>query len=47
MKLIVDEELRDFITEEWIRKILSVIPSEMLEGLTLRIIEPHWKPLTI
>jgi hypothetical protein len=45
MKLEIDEELKDCITEEWLGKVLAVVPPKMLENLTLRIIEPHWEPL--
>jgi len=48
MEIIVDEELKDCVTEDWIKKILSVVPSEMLENLIVRIAEPtkYWKPLS-
>lgn len=46
MKFEIDEELKDCITEDWLDKVLSVVPPKMLENLTLRIIEPHWKLLT-
>ncbi len=40
MRIIIDEELRDFITEDWIRTVLDVVDPTMLIGLTVKIIEP-------
>lgn len=40
MKIIIDEELRDIITEDWLRKVLDVVDPTMLTGLVLKIIEP-------
>lgn len=39
-KIIIDDELRDIITEDWIRTVLSPIDPNMLTGLTVKIIEP-------
>jgi len=40
MEIIIDEELRDIITEDWIRTVLDPIDPNMLIDLIVKIIEP-------
>ncbi len=40
MNIIIDDELKDIITEDWIKKVLEAVNSGMLKDLTIRIIEP-------
>jgi len=40
LNILIDDELKDIITEEWIGSVLNVIDPKMLDNLTLKIIEP-------
>ena len=40
MNIIIDDELKDLITEDWINKILEIVNPDMLKDLIIRIIEP-------
>ncbi len=40
MNILIDDELKDLITEDWIIKILEVVNPDMLKDLIIRVIEP-------